>query len=243
MRLANRKALISHRRRVRRKTQRLALLILLTSLGAVIAWFVLTLPYFCITKIEVEGQEKLSKDTILKQAAIPKQRSIFRVDLTEISRRIAQASRVKKAEVRRVFPSTLLILVQERVPFAYLKKRAHLWEVDEEGVVIGEAAKKQDLPLITGSGVSRDQTEKIELGVKILASFQELGLPLERLNIANENSIVGDLEKGPQVYLTEDGYFDYVDYLPLVLADAKKKDGRIKYVDLRFREQIVVGYE
>ena len=240
--MAKRKASISHRKRVRRKTQRLALLILLTSLGAVIAWFVLPLPYFCITKIEVEGQEKLSKDAILKQAAIPKQRSIFRIDLTEISGRIAQVLRVKKAEVRRVFPSTLLILVEERVPFAYLEKRAHLWEVDEEGVVVGETVKKQDLPLITGSGVSLDQPEKIELGVKILASFQEVGLPLERLNIANENSIVGDLEKGPQVYLTEDGYFDYVDYLPLILSDAKKKDGRIKYVDLRFRDQIVVGY-
>lgn len=241
--MAKRKALISHRRRVRRKTKRLALLILLTSLGAVIAWFVLTLPYFCITKIEVEGQEKLSKDTILKQAAIPKQRSIFRVDLREVSRRIAQVSRVKKAEVRRVFPSTLLVLVQERVPFAYLEKRAHLWEVDEEGVVIGEAVEKQHLPLITGSGVSPDKAQRIEMGVKILANFQKSGLPLSRIDIINENSIVGYLEKGPRVYLGENHHLGYLSYLPLILQDAKRVDRRVKYLDLRFDRQVVVGYE
>ena len=241
--MAKRKVLISHRRKSRRKIRSLALLILLTSLGVVIAWFVLTIPYFCVSKVEVKGEKRLSKDIILKWAAIPRQSSIFRVNLGEVSERITLASKVKKAEVRRVFPSTLLILIQERSPFAYLRKESHFWEVDEEGVIIGEAIEKQHLPLITGAGVSPDQAQKIEMGVKILASFQGSGLPLSRIDIINENSIVGHMEEGPRVYLTEDDHLGYLSYLPLVLADAKRGGRRIKYLDLRFTQQIVVGYE
>ena len=235
--------MISHRRKNRRRIKYLALLILLTSVGVVIAWFVLTIPYFCITKVEVKGAERLSKEVILKWAAIPRQSSIFRVNLKDVSERITLASKIKQAEVRRIFPSTLLILIQERSPFAYLKKESRIFEIDEEGVLIGEAVEKQHLPLITGPGVSPDEAQKIEMGVKILASFQKSGLPLSRIDIINENSLVGYLEKGPRVYLGEDHLLDYLSYLPLILQDANKVDRRVKYLDLRFNQQVVVGYE
>ncbi len=235
--------MISHQRKNRRRIKYLALLIFLTSVGVVIAWFVLTIPYFYITKVEVKGEERLSKDLILKWAAIPRQSSIFRVNLKDVSERMTLASKIKKAEVRRVFPSTLLILIQERSPFAYLKKESRVFEIDEEGVVIGEAVEKENLPLITGAGVSPDEAQRIEMGVKILASFQKSGLPLSRIDIINENSLVGYLEKGPRVYLGEDHLLDYLSYLPLILQDANKVDRRVKYLDLRFNQQVVVGYE
>lgn len=243
MRLAKRKVLISHRRKERRGIKYLTLLILLTSVGVVIAWFVSTIPYFCITRVEVKGEERLSKDLILKWAAVPRQSSIFRVNLKDVSERITLASKIKKAEIRRVFPSTLLILIEERLPFAYLRKGSHFWEIDEEGVVIGEAVEKQHLPLITGSGVSPDKAQRIEMGVKILANFQKSGLPLSRIDIINENSMVGYLEKGPRVYLGENHHLGYLSYLPLILQDAKRVDRRVKYLDLRFDRQVVVGYE
>lgn len=241
--MAKRKVLISYRRKDRRGIKYLALLILLTSVGVVIAWFVLTIPYFCITRVEVRGEERLSKEVILKWAAIPRQSSIFRVNLGEVSERITLASKIKKAEVRRVFPSTLLILIQERSPFAYLRKGSRFWEIDEEGVVIGEAVEKQHLPLITGVDLSPAQMQRIEMGVKILASFQKSGLPLSRIDIINENSIVGYSEKGPRVYLRENHHLGYLSYLPLILQDAKRVDRRVKYLDLRFNRQVVVGYE
>ena len=235
--------MISHQRKNRRRIKYLALLIFLTSVGVVIAWFVLTIPYFYITKVEVKGEERLSKDLILKWAAIPRQSSIFRVNLKDVSERMTLASKIKKAEVRRVFPSTLLILIQERSPFAYLKKESRVFEIDEEGVVIGEAVEKENLPLITGAGVSPDEAQRIEMGVKILASFQKSGLSLSRIDIINENSLVGYLEKGPRVYLGEDHLLDYLSYLSLILQDANKVDRRVKYLDLRFNQQVVVGYE
>lgn len=241
--MAKRKVLISHRRKDRRGIKYLALLALLTSLGVVIAWFVLTIPYFCITRVEVKGEERLSKDLILKWAAVPRQSSIFRVNLGEVSERITLASKIKKAEIRRVFPSTLLILIEERLPFAYLRKGSHFWEIDEEGVIIGEAVEKQHLPLITGVDVSPDKAQRIEMGVKILASFQESGLPLSRIDIINENCLVGYLEKGPRIYLRENHHFGYLSYLPLILEDAERVDRRVKYLDLRFNRQVVVGYE
>jgi hypothetical protein len=45
------------------------------------------------------------------------------------------------------------------------------------------------------------------------------------------------------IYLGESPHLAYLSYLPLVLAAKGSKGRDIKYVDIRFRDQIVVGTE
>ena len=200
----------------------------------------MTIPYFRIEKIQVRGTSRLSKDQILEWADIPLQRCIFQVNLKKIAQKVTSKSQVKRAEIRRILPSTILILVEERVPFAYLSKENDLFEVDREGVVIGKARDLIDLPLIRVAD-SSSLEEEIKLGVKILHAAQELGLSFPELNIEDKDAILGFLETGEKVYLGEGAYVDYLSYLPSVLKASKREGENVKYIDLRFNNQVIVG--
>lgn len=228
-----------HLRR-QRKLKTLILLIALTVLGWVVGRSILTSSYFEIKVIRIEGTNRLPQGQILKWANIPSGQSIFQVNLRRIAKRISSSSLVKRAEVKRILPSTVLVRVEERIPFVYLSQKGNLYEVDHEGVILGKRKEIMDLPMIVGSGWS-SRPEKIKLAVKILRAGQELGLSFSKIEMNNKGSMVGYLKKGPMIYLGKRPHLAYLSYLPLVLAAKRKKGRDIKYVDIRFRDQIVVG--
>ena len=241
MRTAKRASLnISQKKSRRAKV--LIFLIILIILGGVVTRFALTIPYFRIERIQIRGTSRLSEDQILEWANIPLQRCIFQVNLKKIAQKVTSKSQVKRAEIRRILPSIVLILVEERVPFAYLSKENDLFEVDREGVVIGKARDLIDLPLIRVAG-SSSLEEEIKLGVKILHAAQELGLSFPELNIEDKDAILGFLETGEKVYLGEGAYVDYLSYLPSVLKASKREGENVKYIDLRFNNQVIIGVE
>jgi cell division septal protein FtsQ len=230
-----------HLRR-QRKIKALILLVVLAVLGWVIGKPILTSPYFEIKVIRVEGTNRLSREKILKWADIPSGQSIFQLNSRRIVQKISSSSLVKRVEVKRILPSTVLIRVEERMPFVYLFQKDSLYEVDDEGVVLGRGKRTTDLPMMVGSGWS-SRPEKIKLVVRILHAAEELELSFSKIKMDNKGSMVGYLKNGPIIYLGESPHLAYLSYLPLVLAAKGSKGRDIKYVDIRFRDQIVVGTE
>jgi len=206
-------------------------------MGIVIGRYVFTTPYFKLEEVRVRGERRLSEDTILRWADIPAQECIFGISLREISRRIESNPRIKRAQVKRFFPSGLLIEVEEREPLAYLLYQNLLWEVDEEGIILGKADSPQDLPLITGVG-SFSQKKRISSGIKIIKAFKQAGLLLCEVNVEDEEEMIAYLRK-IKVYLGRGEHLEYLSYLPLIIVDLK--DERISYIDLRFNGQVAVG--
>lgn len=233
------------RRKYLRRQRKLKALILVASL-AVLVWVIgkpiLTSPYFKIKVIRVEGTNRLSQAQILKWADIPSGQSIFRVNLRRIAQRISSRLLVRTTEVKRILPSTVLIRVEERMPFVYLSQKGGLYEVDYEGVILGKGKKITDLPKIVGSGWS-SRPERIKLVMRILHAAEELELSFSKIEMDNKGAMVGYLKNGPMIYLGKSPYLAYLSYLPLVLAAKGSKGRDIKYVDIRFRGQIVVGTE
>lgn len=230
-----------HLRR-QRKLKTLILLIALGVLGGVVGRSILTSPYFEIKVIRIEGTNRLPQEKISKWANIPSGQSIFQVDLRRIAKRISSGTLVKRAEVKRILPSTVLIRVEERMPFVYLSQKGNLYEVDGEGVILGKRKEIMDLPMMVGSGWS-SRPEKIKLAVRILHTAKELGLSFSKIEMNNKGAMVGYLNKGTMIYLGERPHLAYLSYLPLVLAARGRKEKDIKYVDIRFHNQIVVGTE
>jgi len=206
-------------------------------MGIVIGRYVFTTPYFKLKEVQVRGERRLSEATILRWADISPRKCIFGISLREISRRIESNPRVKRAQVKRFFPSGILIEVEEREPLAYLLYRDLLWEVDEEGIVLGKADSPQDLPVITGVR-SFSQKKRISSGIKIIKAFKRAGLPLSEVNVEDEEKMIAYLRK-IKVYLGKGEHLEYLSYLPFIIADLKDK--RISYIDLRFNGQVAVG--
>jgi cell division protein FtsQ len=228
-----------------RRQRKLKALLLLTSL-AVLGWVIgksiLTSPYFETRVIRIEGTNRLSQAQILKWANIRAGQSIFQVNLKRIAKSISSSRLVKTTEVKRILPSTVLIQVEERIPFVYLSQKGSLYEVDHEGVILGKGKKIADLPMMVGSGWS-SRPEKIKLAVRILHAAEELGLSFSKIEMNTKGAMVGYFKNGPMIYLGQSPHLAYLSYLPLVLAAKGGKGKRVKYVDIRFRGQIVVGTE
>lgn len=211
------------------------LIFLIVISGIVISRFILITPYFQIKEIQVEGREKLSEETILEWANIPLYKSIFQLNIEAIEKRISSKPKVKKVIIKRLLPSKVLIQVKERKPYAYLIYKKVLFEVGEDGVVIGKAKKLQDLPEINGVSSLSDK-ERIKTGIKIVKYAQEVGISFAEVNIENINNILGYLSGGIKIYLGKGTYLKYLSYLPLIFAEER----RIEYIDLRFNHQIVI---
>ncbi len=211
------------------------LIFLIVISGIVISRFILSTSYFQIKEIQVEGREELSEETILKWANIPLYISIFQLNLEAVKKRISSKPKVKKVIIKRLLPSRVLIQIKERKPYAYLIYKKMLFEVDEDGVVIGKAKELQDLPEINGVSTLSDE-ERIKTGIKIVKYAQEVGVNFAEVNMENIDNILGYLSGGIKVYLGKGTYLKYLSYLPPIFAEKK----RIKYVDLRFNRQVVI---
>ena len=202
--------------------------------------FLLTVPYFEVKEVAVQGNSRLSNDQILGWANVPLKTSIFAVNIKEISQAIASKSQIKKVEIRRILPAKVLIVVEERLPFACLSRGKELFEVCDDGVIIKKTIDSMNLPLIRVAG-SFSLEEKLSREVNILLMAQQLGLPFFQLDIGNGHTLVGTLENGIEIYLGKGDYLDYLSYIPSLLEAYREKEKGLKYIDIRFNEQIIVG--
>ncbi len=202
--------------------------------------FILTAPYFEIKEVAVQGNDRLSSDQILGWANIPLKRSIFAVNIKEISQTVASKSQIKKVEIRRILPAKVLIVVEERLPFAYLSRGKELFEVCDDGVIIKKTIDSTDLPSIRVDS-SFSLKEKLSREVNILLMAQQLGLHFLELDMRNRDALVGILESGIKIYLGKGDHLDYLSYLPSLLEVYREKEEGVEYIDIRFNEQIIVG--
>lgn len=105
---------------------------------AIAAWAVIALwnaPIFSITSIEVEGIHSVTEAEVIDLAAVPDDATLLRVPRAEIEERVRANPWVLDVKVKRQFPGTLLITVEERSAAAVVDAGgAKLWLVSSEGV-------------------------------------------------------------------------------------------------------------
>ena len=85
--------------------------------------------------------------------------------------------------------------------------------------------------------------KKLKIGVKILHKAEQSGLSFSEIDIKNEDVLVGFLKGGVKIYLGKGEHLDYLSYLPSILEISRKEGKEIKYIDLRFNNQVIVGEE
>jgi len=223
------------------KAPLVVLFIILTGLSIFIIWYILTLPYFYIKNVEIKGLQRLSPEQLLKGEFIPPQTSIFEVDIREIFHKIQKEAAVKKVKIKKKLPSTLLIEVEERLPYAYVGKKGKLWEVDEEGVVLGEVKNLGSRISITGIDPFKEKDALLK-ALKALKFSQSLNLGVEKIAVKNRNEgIVLVLKENIQVIMGTSPHYDYLSYLPYIFQDAREKGEKFNTVDLRFDDQIIIS--
>lgn len=119
----------------------LVLVIFIAGLGHAFARYVKESPRFTIKRIQVEGAQALDLDTIREAAGIRESDNLWMADAKAILDRIEAIPYVKRGEVLRMFPDTVIIRIEERQAAATLLVNNRAFEMDAEGTVLRELAR------------------------------------------------------------------------------------------------------
>jgi cell division protein FtsQ len=168
-------------------------------LSAAITSTVLYIGYYSnlliIKKIEVRGANQVPVQLITDTAQISLNTQLLRVPTSIVVERLTTISQIGRAEVRRGWPSTLVIEVTERIPLALTDTPAGRFLVDASGIAYLPAPGDANFPLISGP-------DDASRSVSILAwqSFPDwLKAEVVITNTDNPNSIWFTLTSGRKV--------------------------------------------
>jgi cell division protein FtsQ len=210
-----------------------------------------------VKEVRAEGNKIVPTSEILSLAAIPKTQKLYDVDLNLARKRVQANQFVRAVSVSREVPDRILISVDERVPVAAIAGDKMLY-IDADGVILPPARSEYifDLPVLTGaipvsecvpgkrvtSDVLREALQIVVTAQKISDDFSRL---ISEVHIDSGTSIeLFTSESGVPVLL---GRGDVA--AKLVRLDAFWKEfvsqrgaGELRYIDLRFADQVVVRW-
>ncbi len=113
----------------------LRVLVLLTIVISFIFAF-LSLPFWQVKNIYVEGNKILSADFIKSKVNIPFNENIFFFDRSYVLRKLFELPQIKSASVSLRLPNSIIIKIKERNPFAVVTASNKYLIIDNEGYII-----------------------------------------------------------------------------------------------------------
>jgi cell division protein FtsQ len=204
-----------------------------------------------VDQILVRGNARLSHDDVLAVLTGLRGESIVWTDLPGWRRRLMSSPWVRDAALRRALPSTVEVMVSERVPMGIGRIDNDLYLVDEHGVVIDEYGPKYadiDLPIVDGLGAAGGggaaDEPRAGLAGRLIASLAPqpaIARRLSQIDVSDPHNAAVILSGDPAVIQVGDDRFLQRLQSYLDLAEAlRARVPDIDYVDLRFEDRIYV---
>ncbi|GAA4103613.1 hypothetical protein GCM10022214_82400 [Actinomadura miaoliensis] len=121
-------------------------------LGAV-GWVLLGSRLLVVRTVEITGTELAPRDRIVAAAGVRLGVPMVRLGTEEARARLERLREVESATVERRWPTTVRIVVRERVPVAVVQRGGRYYRLDRHGVAVADGASRPSgLPeLVTGS--------------------------------------------------------------------------------------------
>ena len=205
--------------------------------------------FFRVREYRVAGARLLEEEQVLAAAAIPPFVSVFD-DLTPIEQRLEQHPLIRHARVTAELPKTLVVTIEERTPVGFVAGPV-LEPVDRDGHILplDPVEHRLDLPVLIRTGgraaLSPSQLRVLAREVDRLAADDPTFLAaVSEMAIDDRGDatavLSGDLLLRFRPPLSQRRLRDGL----TVLKDAvlRHPDKAAAVLDLRFEDQIVVGY-
>jgi len=212
-------------------------------------------PLFDIKSIKIEGSNYLSEKEVLRLSNLDIVKRVWDADLESAVESIKTYPFIENAEIVRRFPNRLEIKIKEKEPVALINFQGDLYSVDKQGLVLPTIpGRMYNLPVISGKFKGG-----IKIGSRISGSIADKGLFVIRTIITEHPYLYNDISevfvnndgnitiythnKGIPVKMGNKDILNRINYLWAILQEIKREKtvSEIKYIDLRFRGQVIVG--
>lgn len=150
-------------------------------------------PLFDITNIQIEGNFKLTENSIVDASNITLGQNILRLNKQKIKEDLLNLSYIEEVSIRRKWPNTILISVIEKDGLAKIQTFASTIVIDDEGKVLESYSDNSEInmPLIENiEVVSYGVNQNIET-----PDADKINNLIEVLKILQKNDMLNIIEK------------------------------------------------
>lgn len=136
---------------------------------------------FGVKRVTVEGQQYATDAAITTALAAGPETLMLAFNTDDAKARLEAVPWIRHAQVMRLLPSTLQVVIEEREPYAIWQNKGETFVVDADGVVLAPALPQAypQLPLVVGEGAGKHAAELYatlepyhELKSKMLAALR-----------------------------------------------------------------------
>lgn len=198
--------------------------------------------FFNIKKIEIVGNNKLTKDEAISLSQIEIEENTFKLSKNKIEKNIKQNAYVESIKIKRNLPSTILIEIEERVPtymitfanaYAYINNQGYFVEISKEKlelpIITGYATKEEDIQL--GERLCTEDLQKLDDILQIMkaAESNEIANIVTKINISDKQDYVLELKSEKKTVHVGDtsNLSTKMLYIKEIIEQNKKIEGEI----------------
>ena len=215
--------------------------------------FITQSPRFSINEINLVGHKRLSNEELSSWIEPIIGKNIFKLELDRISKRMVEHPWIQSASARRVFPQGIYVEIKERTPFAKIQME-QVYVMDNYGVLLGADLRGTNkLPTITGIKMKNPKIgsnvadEEIIRGLKMMRSLNQLPMfeknPIDNVHISSRYRITFSTNtQDIKVHMRPEIAQESFKNLVLALGAIEKNEKDLSYIDLSFKNRVVVKH-
>lgn len=186
---------------------------------------------FEVNDIEIAGVSGARAEEVRAVILPEGRRSVLSLDPADVKARIEGLGWVQRAQVRRLWPSTLRVHVERRQAYARWQENGEIAVIDANGerLLAERAADHADLPLVVGRGAGH----AAEPVLVALEDLPEVRMRLRALVRVGERRWNVELASGLLIALPEQGAPDALAQLEALHREHRLLDRPLAQLDLR----------
>jgi cell division protein FtsQ len=193
---------------------------------------------FGVTRITVAGKLHATDAAITAALGAGPDTMMLGFDTDAAKTRLEAVPWIRHAQVMRLLPSTLQVVVEERTPSAVWQNKGQTFVVDAEGVVLAPALREaySDLPLVVGEGAAKNAAQLFDQ----LTPFGDLTKDLIAAIRVGDRRWTLKLASGLDIMLPDDNVAEALTSLAKLDQDKGVLKRDIAAVDLRLLDRVTV---
>lgn len=193
---------------------------------------------FGVSKVHLDGQRETSESAILAALGIGPDSSLLSVDAGEARARLVSLPWIEQATVRKTYPGSVYVQIEERSAAALWQHESVLSVIDRDGNVLADGfdARFAGLPLLVGT----DANEQVDAILTLLAGFPELKARTRAAVYVGGRRWDVVLANGVQIRLPEHGPRQALANLVEIDRREALFDRDIASIDVRLSDRIAI---